>query len=121
MLSEKHGMARPCLGRDEPRRLCVNRGAWGHRDAVCARVCEGRSTRAARFLKSTRFMMTMTPQDEMTTTPQDERRPDPPDRPGDNEQPRDDEAPATPPTEPEPVPVQDPPDAPGQKRGPYVA
>jgi len=40
-----------------------------------------------------------------------------PDRPeGDRD---DDDAPETPPTEPEPVPVEEPPDAP-DKRGPYV-
>jgi hypothetical protein len=45
-----------------------------------------------------------------------EKRPtDPPEKDRDN----DNEAPETPPTEPEPVPVEEPPSAPG-KQGPYV-
>jgi hypothetical protein len=56
----------------------------------------------------------------LMTSP-DERPPRPSDTPDDREKNRDNEAPPTPPTEPEPAPVQEPPDAPGKGRGPYVA
>jgi hypothetical protein len=57
----------------------------------------------------------------MTVPTPDERPPRTPGVPDDRDQNRDDEPPATPPTEPEPPPVQEPPDAPGQQRGPYIA
>jgi hypothetical protein len=54
-------------------------------------------------------------------TSADERPPRPSEDPDDLEKNRDNEVPPTPPTEPEPAPVQEPPDAPGQQRGPYIA
>jgi hypothetical protein len=58
------------------------------------------------------------PQSAMTT-PRDKPAGNPP-APPDGDYHRDeDEAPETPPTEPDPVPVQDPPDAPGRDT-PYV-
>lgn len=58
----------------------------------------------------------------MSTPSTPDKDPNKPDgEPAERDRDWNEDVPATPPTEPEPVPVQEPPDSPGKQRGPYIA